>query len=88
METYEQYREYCLNLAAKRHFEAAGTPCVCSTLQCEVLGTIKVAKAFEWAEQYPKLAAIATEHGTPSSVNIITLGKGLPPASNLLKLIL
>jgi hypothetical protein len=28
METYEQYNEYCLNLAAERHFEAAEIHCV------------------------------------------------------------
>jgi hypothetical protein len=30
---------------------------VCSTLACDVLGTMKAAKAFEWAEQYPKLCS-------------------------------
>jgi hypothetical protein len=55
VETYEQYKEYCLILAVKCDFEAAEIRCVCSTSACEVLGTMKTAKAFERAEQYPRL---------------------------------
>jgi hypothetical protein len=57
MDTYEQYKEYCLNAATKRHFEAADIHCVCSTPAYEVLGETKSAKSFEWAEQYPKLCS-------------------------------
>lgn len=57
MDTYEQYKEYCLNAAAKRRLRATEIHCVCSTPAYEVFGTTKTPNSFEWNEQYPKFCA-------------------------------
>ena len=54
MEILEQFRQYCLEYAARRLFRQTEIMCVCSTPASEIIDT-RTRSSFSWSDEYPKL---------------------------------